>query len=63
MIELLKRKDAPAVDDVPEAALEVLSIIRALTDAAGERGETNHARLASRIQGATCGYFGIARLL
>ncbi len=63
LIELLKRKDAPPVDNRLEAALEVLSLIRALTDAAGERGEKNHARLASRIHGAVCGYFGIARPL
>lgn len=59
LIEMLERADAPAVEDRSVAAFEVLSVIRALTDAAGERGGTNHARLATRIHGAVCGYFGI----
>jgi AcrR family transcriptional regulator len=63
LIELLKRTDAPVVDDRPVAALEVLSLIRALTDAAGERREKNRAQLSARIYGAACGYFGIARPL
>ena len=56
---LLDREGAPKVEDRPTAAMEVLSVIRALTDAAGERGERDSSRLVHRIHGAVCGYFAV----
>ncbi len=59
LIGLLSRPNAPEVDDRTVAALELLSLIRALTDAAGERLEKDYARLVDRIHGAICGYLGM----
>jgi len=56
---LLDREKAPKVEDRPTAAMEVLSVIRALTDAAGERGEQDYSRLVRRIHRAVCGYFAM----
>ncbi len=59
MMALLRRKEAPAVEDRPTTALALLRVIRALTDVAGERREKNPSRLVDRIYAAFCGNLGI----
>lgn len=59
LIGLLRRPDAPEIDDASIAAVDLLTLIRALTDAAGERLDRNHPLLVQRIQGAVRGYLGL----
>jgi AcrR family transcriptional regulator len=59
LTELIARSGAPLVEDPSREALEFLSLARALTDVAGERGEQDGEGLKQRIYRAACGYFGI----
>ncbi len=53
---VLSRADLPTQPSPALAALDVGAIIRGLTDAAGERGETDLAGLGRRIDAAVFGY-------
>jgi AcrR family transcriptional regulator len=56
LARLLERTDAPLVDNIQLASLDLLAIIRALIDAAGERGDTDQAGLTERVRRAALGY-------
>ena len=60
LMERIARSGAPLVQDPHLAALEFISLARALTDVAGERREKDAEGLKQRIYCAACGYFGIA---
>jgi hypothetical protein len=53
---LVRRPDAPPLAAPEEAAGDVLGIVAGMIDAAGERGETDAARLELRIERAVLGY-------
>ena len=46
------------VDDPAAAAIDIIAVASALTDAAGRRGTIDPEALARRIEGATLGYLG-----
>jgi len=48
--------DAPAIDDLQTAALDVIAIVRGMVDAAGARGETDAQALEARVTRAAIGY-------
>jgi AcrR family transcriptional regulator len=54
--EILSLEGAPLLDDTDTASADLLAIIRALVDAAGERGEPESPELLKRIEGAVWGY-------
>ncbi len=56
MVDILRLPDAPAVNDVMLASGDLLAIIRALIDVAGERGEAASANLVQRVEAAVRGY-------
>lgn len=56
MEEMLGRDDAPTVPDRRVAAGDTIAIMRALTDAAGERAEQASMQLVHRIENAVLGY-------
>jgi len=56
---ILGRADLPRRARLDVAAIDVLAIIRGMTDTAGERGETDLADLRSRIEPAVFGYLGL----
>ncbi len=59
LTELIASSGAPLIHDPRLAALKFISLARALTDGAGERGEKDAEGLQQRIYRATCGYLGI----
>ena len=59
MREILSRSDIPPQDNIEIATDDVLAILRALTDAAGERGEVRRSPLEHRVSRALSGYLGI----
>ncbi len=54
--DFLKQRIHPRINNPDMAAADMMSIISALTDAAGRRKEANSAALAQRIEGAVLGY-------
>ncbi len=56
--EVLGRADLPRQARPDVAAVDLLAIIRGMTDTAGEHGETDVANLRSRIEPAVFGYLG-----
>jgi len=56
MANILALSDAPKVPDKSIAAADLLAIIRALIDAAGEREESESEQLLRRTEGAIWGY-------
>jgi AcrR family transcriptional regulator len=56
LLAILGREDLPRQTRPDVAAVDVLAIVRGMTDTAGERGETNLADLQSRIEPAVFGY-------
>jgi hypothetical protein len=56
MANILALSDAPKVPDKSIAAADLLAIIRALIDAAGERGEGESELLLRRTESAIWGY-------
>jgi AcrR family transcriptional regulator len=56
LLKLLRCPGAPNIQNSQRAALEIGSLIRAMTDTAGELGETDRAALCTRIFGAVEGY-------
>jgi AcrR family transcriptional regulator len=58
--EILSRMEHQRWTRLEVAAVDVLAIVRGMTDTAGERGETDVARLQSRIEPAVFGYLGLA---
>jgi AcrR family transcriptional regulator len=59
VVDFLKHRGDPAMSNPELAAADMMSIISALTDAAGRRKEANSAALAQRIEGAVFGYLKI----
>ncbi len=57
---VLSHDDIPPPPDLAIAIDDVGTILRAMTDAAGERGEVDRAELERRIGRALSGYLGIA---
>jgi len=55
---MLKLPGAPLVRKRSLAAADILAIVKALTDVAGERRETESAELLERIERAILGYLG-----
>lgn len=58
--QILARPDLPPRADIAAAADDVGSLVRALTDAAGMRGDTDADALHRRLCAAVFGYLGIA---
>ncbi|WP_322061220.1 TetR/AcrR family transcriptional regulator [Paraburkholderia sp. J63] len=57
--QILSRSDIPPQASMEIATEDVLAIVRALVDAAGERGEVRHGALEHRVGRALFGYLGI----
>jgi AcrR family transcriptional regulator len=53
---ILSLPGAPLLEDMDVASADLLAIIRALVDAAGERGEDESQELLKRVEGAVWGY-------
>jgi AcrR family transcriptional regulator len=62
VVDFLKQRCDPTISDPQLAAADVMSIISALTDAAGRRKESNSVALAQRIEGAVLGYLKITAI-
>lgn len=58
--QILGRPDLPPQPDLTAAADDVSSLVRALTDAAGLRGDTDADALQRRLVAAVFGYLGLA---
>lgn len=58
--QILARDDIPEQPDRSIAADDLVAIVRAIVDGAGERGETDRRALESRVGRALFGYLGIA---
>ena len=56
--QILARPDLPPQADLDAAADDVGQLVRALTDAAGARGDTDAAALERRLCAAVFGYLG-----
>lgn len=56
LCEILARDDLPRQPKRDVAAFDLLAMVRGMTDAAGERGETDVADLRRRIEAAVFGY-------
>jgi AcrR family transcriptional regulator len=56
VVDFLKQRWDPIIGNPELAAADMMSIISALTDAAGRRKEANSAALAQRIEHAVLGY-------
>ena len=52
----LARTGAPTLEDLGEAADDVIALVKGMVDAAGERGEQDAARLGQRVRAAAFGY-------
>jgi len=59
ILQLLARDDMPQQPDLAIAADDIGAIIRAVVDAAGERGEADRAALELRVGRAIFGYLGL----
>jgi hypothetical protein len=57
-LAILARDDVPRQSRPEVAAIDLLAIVRGMTDTAGEHGETDVADLRSRIEPAVFGYPG-----
>lgn len=57
--QILARDDIPPQPDVETATDDLISVIRALVDAAGERGESDRKDLENRVRRALFGYLEI----
>ncbi|MEP9355482.1 TetR/AcrR family transcriptional regulator [Xanthobacter sp. KR7-65] len=57
--DVLARPDLPRQTDIATTTADVLAIIRGMLDAAGERGETEHDALRSRVRRAVLGYLSM----
>jgi AcrR family transcriptional regulator len=57
--EILGRSDIPQQDDIEIATDDLLAIVRAIVDAAGERGEVDRGALERRVARTLFGYLGI----
>ncbi|MGB8422433.1 MAG: TetR/AcrR family transcriptional regulator [Paraburkholderia sp.] len=57
--QILSRTDIPPQPSMEIATEDVLAILRAIIDAAGERGEVRRAALEHRVGRALSGYLGI----
>jgi AcrR family transcriptional regulator len=56
LVRILSQPDACIRGDVKVAAFDVLSILKGMVDAAGEREETNAPQLEHRVRRAVLGY-------
>jgi AcrR family transcriptional regulator len=59
LLEILSRIDSRLWTQREVATVDLLAIVRGMTDAAGERGEADVAGLQSRIEPAVFGYLGL----
>jgi AcrR family transcriptional regulator len=57
--QILARDDIPPQPDMQIATDDLVAIVRAIVDGAGERGETDRAALERRVGRALWGYLGI----
>lgn len=57
--QILARDDIPPQPDMEIATDDLGAILRALVDAAGERGEVDHEALEQRVRRALFGYLGM----
>ncbi len=58
VLDLLGRPDLPPQRDAPTAARDVMAIVKALIDTAGEHRETDRQALTVRVGRAVFGYLG-----
>jgi len=58
LLAIFQHDDLPRLARPDVAAVDLLAIVRGMTDTAGERGETDVADLQSRIEPAVFGYLG-----
>jgi AcrR family transcriptional regulator len=56
LVRILSQPDARIREDVKVMAFDVLSIVKGMVDAAGEREETNAPQLERRVRRAVLGY-------
>lgn len=56
IVEVLKKRPERSSEDIAVLASDILAITRALTDSAGERGETDIGELERRVIRAVFGY-------
>lgn len=56
LMEILDRADLPRQDNRDTAAHDLFAIVKAMVDAAGQRGETDPVALSSRVGRAVHGY-------
>lgn len=61
LLAVLEEPDLPRPQRPDIAVADLLAIVRGMTDAAGERGETDVEDLQSRIERAVFGYLGLTR--
>jgi AcrR family transcriptional regulator len=59
MQQILSREDIPPQPNMDITAEDLLAIVRAIVDGAGERGELDRRGLESRVSRALFGYLGI----
>jgi AcrR family transcriptional regulator len=59
LLQIIGRADVPRQARPELAAVDVLAIVRGMTDTAGERGESDVADLQNRIEPAVFGYLGM----
>jgi hypothetical protein len=57
--QILDHDDIPQQPSIEVTTDDLLAILRAMVDAAGERGEVHRAALESRVGRAVFGYLGI----
>ncbi|MEO6921469.1 MAG: TetR/AcrR family transcriptional regulator [Collimonas sp.] len=57
--QLLDHEDIPPQPSIETAAGDIIAIVRAIVDAAGERGEVDRTALELRVSRALFGYLGI----
>nr|WP_322787075.1 TetR/AcrR family transcriptional regulator [Paraburkholderia dilworthii] len=57
--QILARDDIPPQPDIEITTDDLVAIIRAIVDGAGERGESDRAGLQRRVERALSGYLGI----
>lgn len=58
--QILAHEDIPAQADMEIAADDIIVIVRAMVDAAGDRGEVDRADLEGRVSRTVFGYLGMA---
>jgi AcrR family transcriptional regulator len=57
--QILTRDDIPPQPDIQVATDDLFAVIRAIVDAAGERGESDQQDLESRVSRTLFGYLGV----